>query len=128
MSTAFWAAIAQFNRGEFYDCHDTLEALWVESSDPLRRFYQGLLQIAVACYHLSNQNLRGAAILLGEGLQRLQSYPSDYGGIDLEQLLGDTAGLLAQIQAQLANSDSPPVAPNSQLQLPQITRVKPFSP
>jgi len=67
-------AIAQFNQGEFYQCHDSLEALWMEAQDPQRRFYQGLLQVAVAYYHWNHGNCRGSAILLGEGLLKLRSF------------------------------------------------------
>ena len=56
----FWQGVQQFNQREYYACHDTLEAIWMEASEPEKTFYQGILQIAVALYHLSNQNLRGA--------------------------------------------------------------------
>ena len=78
----FWESVEQFNTGQFYICHDTLEALWLESSEPHKTFYQGILQIAVALYHLNNNNMRGAAILLGEGTNSLQYYPSTYAGKD----------------------------------------------
>ena len=95
---AFWQGVDQFNRGEFYACHDTLEALWIEAMEPPKSFYQGILQIAVACYHLGNQNWRGAVILLGEGIRRLQSYESDYAQIDVAQLIATSAELLARLQ------------------------------
>ncbi|MBW4487461.1 MAG: DUF309 domain-containing protein [Trichocoleus desertorum ATA4-8-CV12] len=98
MPPEFWQAVEQFNQGEFYACHDTLEALWLEEIDPLRRFYQGILQIAVACYHLSNLNGRGAAILLGEGMNRLRDYQPTYGGIEVTNLLDQSAALLQQVQ------------------------------
>jgi len=99
MPPEFWQAVEQFNQGEFYACHDTLEALWLEEIDPLRRFYQGILQIAVACYHLSHLNWRGAAVLLGEGMNRLRDYQPTYGGIEVTSLLGQSAVLLQQLQA-----------------------------
>jgi len=98
LPSTFWDGVAQFNQQAFYDCHDTLEALWLEAMDPERTFYQGILQIAVALYHLSHQNLRGATITLGEGLNRLRHYPADYGGIDLEQLRRQGLTLLAALQ------------------------------
>jgi hypothetical protein len=98
MPAEFWQAVEQFNQGEFYACHDTLEALWIEAGEPPRSFYQGILQIAVACYHLLNQNLRGAMILLGEGINRLSRYQPDYGGIDVAQLLSQSAILLTLVQ------------------------------
>ena len=94
----FWQGIEQFNSQEFYACHDTLEALWMEAGEPEKRFYQGILQIAVALYHLGNQNWRGAVILLGEGINRLSYYQPIYAGIAVEELLGQSAKLLSALQ------------------------------
>ena len=79
--------IDQFNQGEFYACHDTLEAIWMEANIPEKPFYQGILQIAVALYHLGNHNWQGAAILLGEGIRRLEPFEPDYRGVDVSDLL-----------------------------------------
>ena len=94
----FWQGVEQFNQRQFYACHDTLEALWMEATEPERTFYQGILQIAVALYHLSNSNWRGAVTLLGEGIGRLRRYPSTYTGIDVDHLLMQSAALLAELQ------------------------------
>ncbi|MBH8577717.1 DUF309 domain-containing protein [Nostocaceae cyanobacterium CENA369] len=98
MPQEFWQGVEQFNSGQFYACHDTLEALWIEASEPEKSFYQGILQIAVALYHLGNHNWRGAVILLGEGSNRLRRYPSSYGGIDVDELLSESATLLKTLQ------------------------------
>jgi uncharacterized protein len=98
MPDEFWQGVEQFNAGEYYACHDTLEALWIEATEPDKTFYQGILQIAVALYHLGNHNLRGAVILLGEGSNRLRRYPSEYGGIDVDELLIQSAALLKALQ------------------------------
>lgn len=79
-------AVEQFNRGEFYACHDSLEALWMEAIEPERRFYQGLLQTAVAYYHLNNSNRRGCMILLGEANGKLADYLPTYAGWDVLSL------------------------------------------
>ncbi|MEH2088752.1 DUF309 domain-containing protein [Nostoc sp.] len=94
----FWQGVEQFNSGEFYACHDTLEALWIEAGEPEKSFYQGILQIAVALYHLENRNWRGAVILLGEGSNRLRRYPSTYSGVDVDELLSQSAVLLTNLQ------------------------------
>ena len=98
MSPEFERGIAEFNRQEFYACHDTLEAVWVEAEEADKRFYQGILQVAVGCYHLSNDNLRGAIILLGEAVRRLRDYQPEYEGIDVEQLLQQAIALLQALQ------------------------------
>lgn len=99
MPAGFWAGIEQFNQQEFYECHDTLEAVWMDAVSAEKNFFQGILQIAVALYHLRNENWRGAVILMGEGINRLHAYPADYGGIDVEGLIEQTTVILKQLQA-----------------------------
>ncbi len=94
----FWQGVEQFNQQEFYACHDTLEALWMEAMEPQKQFYQGILQIAVACYHLGNLNWRGAVVLLGEGSRRLRHYEPVYEGIDVDALLTESVELLKALQ------------------------------
>ncbi len=93
------SAIAQFNQQDFYACHDTLEAIWVEAPTDEKKFYQGLLQVAVAYYHLGNGNWRGAVVLLGEGRFRLLAYAPSCAGIDVERLRQDTEVLFNDLQA-----------------------------
>lgn len=97
-SPEFEQGIAEFNQQEFYACHDTLEAIWVEAPEVDKRFYQGILQVAVGCYHLSNDNLRGAIILLGEAMRRLCDYQPSYEGVNVELLLEQTSQLLQVLQ------------------------------
>lgn len=94
----FAEAIAQFNNGDYYTCHDTLEAIWNDAWQSDRAFYQGILQIAVGLYHLRNQNWHGATILLGEGTSRLPNYLPEYKSIDIETLLEDSLQILRTVQ------------------------------
>ena len=98
MPDEFWQSIEQFNSQDFYACHDTLEALWMEAGEPAKKFYQGILQIAVGLYHLGNQNWRGAVILLGEGINKLSYYQPSYAEIAVEDLLRQSAKLLSTLQ------------------------------
>lgn len=95
----FIQGVAQFNSQDYYACHDTLESLWMSATEPEKKFYQGVLQVAVGCYHLGNANLKGASILLGEGINKLQRYRPDYLGIDVDKLIAESAELLASLQA-----------------------------
>ena len=52
--------IEQFNRGEFYEQHETLEEEWLAERDPVRYLYQGILQIGVGFEHLRRGNPTGA--------------------------------------------------------------------
>lgn len=115
----FWLGVEQFNTGQFYACHDTLEALWIEATEPEKTLYQGILQIAVALYHLENSNLRGAMILLGEGTNRLRRLADDNNyGINLWQLLIDSVNFLKVIQQEKPEEVST-------MTLPKIVRSNP---
>ncbi|MDY6901080.1 MAG: DUF309 domain-containing protein [Cyanobacteriota bacterium] len=120
----FWQGIELFNTGKFYACHDTLEALWMESTEPDKSFYQGILQISVALYHLGNGNLKGAIILLGEGSNRLARYPSIYSQIDVDELLEQSIALLKALQQkQQEQIDSSDLEADT-LPLPRIVIVE----
>ncbi|MBW4677723.1 MAG: DUF309 domain-containing protein [Desmonostoc geniculatum HA4340-LM1] len=124
MPQEFWQGIEQFNSGEFYACHDTLEALWIEASEPEKTFYQGILQIAVALYHLENRNWRGAVILLGEGSNSLRRYPSSYGGIDVDELLSQSVAFLKTLQQIGAEKISAgDLGENEALSVPKIVLI-----
>ena len=123
MPDEFWQGVEQFNAGQYYACHDTLEALWIEAAEPEKTFYQGILQIAVALYHLSNHNLRGAMILLGEGSNRLRRYPSEYGGIDVDEVLSQSAALLTALQQTPEKIAAFNLGQDEALPLPRIIQV-----
>jgi predicted metal-dependent hydrolase len=87
-----------FNAGEWYACHDGLEELWHETAGTMRPVLQGILQIAVGQLHLSRGNNRGAVILTGEGLGRLQRCPDQALGLDLQALRAQAAVWLKALQ------------------------------
>lgn len=96
---SFFEGVRQLNGREFYCCHDLLEALWFEAMEPEKSIYQGILQIAVGCYHLENHNLRGATILVGEGLRRLRgSEEVQYAGFDIADFIVQGDRLLSRLQ------------------------------
>lgn len=91
--------VNEFNRGEFYACHDTLEAIWMAADYDQKPFYQGILQVAVGFYHLGNLNWRGGAILLGEGISRLRKFEPVYQKVDVAGLVDDAFDWLEAVQA-----------------------------
>ena len=72
-----------FNKHRFYECHDILEELWIETNDDSKKFYQGLIQASVALHHFSRNNYIGAKKLFYSSLTLLEEYPSVYNGLDL---------------------------------------------
>ena len=78
----YLAGILLFNRHEFFEAHEVWEDLWRDCAAEPRRFYQGLIQAAVAVYHGSNGNVPGARRLFESGRRYMSAYPTPYLGLD----------------------------------------------
>jgi uncharacterized protein len=80
-------AIEEFNSGEFFEQHETLELLWRATPDEIRHLYEGILQIGVGFYHLLVKgNFHGAAVKLDHGIRLLEAFPATCHGVDVERL------------------------------------------
>ena len=75
--------VALFNRGDYFEAHEVWEDLWRDCPAGDRRFYQGLIQAAVAVYHAGNGNARGARRLFLSGRRYLSSYPQCHLGLNV---------------------------------------------
>ena len=98
--------IAEFNAGLFFECHDTLEDMWTGVRGPSRDFFQGLIQVSVAFYHLDNGNPVGASSMMQRALKRFERYPPRYGGFDLDA----QRALLRRWLERMASGDGAPQA------------------
>ena len=78
----YLAGVALFNSREFFEAHEVLEDLWNECPNEDRRFYQAVLQAAVALHHFGNGNLRGAVKLFGTAKAYMEPYPNPHHGLD----------------------------------------------
>ncbi len=79
--------IQYFNDCDFFEAHETWEELWTEYRGSARRFYQGLIQVAVALHHFGNGNIRGAKKVYLSSLAYLQDFRPTYNGLDLDAFL-----------------------------------------
>ena len=91
--------IRQFNRGEFFEQHETLELLWRAERRDVRRLYQGILQVGVGCYHLLRGNRRGALLKLRSGADYLTPFAPRCMGVEVARLIADARRLRAAIEA-----------------------------
>ena len=81
--------IDQFNKGEFFEQHETLELLWRDTRTPDRGLYHGILQIGVGFHHWRNGNFHGASVLLDEGIERLRPFAPSCQTVDVARLIAD---------------------------------------
>jgi predicted metal-dependent hydrolase len=82
-------AIRQFNTREWYDCHETIEELWLGETGEMRNFLQGVLQVAVALHHWRNGNHGGAVSLLASGANYLKRVSDVCLWVDVAALIVD---------------------------------------
>lgn len=75
--------IEEFNRGDYFEQHELLEAAWIAEKRPIREMYQGILQIGLALYQIERENWQGALKMFRRGLPKLRTLPPQCQGIEL---------------------------------------------
>ncbi len=99
--------IEEFNRQNYFESHETWEALWRKERGPARAFYQGLIQAAVALHHLRRGNVQGAQTLLGRATRNLDPYRPVYLGLDVAAFLADVSQCFPPCPPCLRGDPSP---------------------
>ncbi len=82
----FQKGIKAFNDRNFYDAHEYWEELWIDYKLDDSKFIQGLIQLAVCYYHLSNNNLNGAKSMIRKCVKKLENFDKSW-GIDVNELI-----------------------------------------
>jgi uncharacterized protein len=100
-----------FNNGEFFEAHEELEAAWKDEPGPIRDLYRGILQVAVACYHLERGNLVGARKMLLRSRQWLTPFPDMVLGIHVGQFRRDAQELEYYLLNDPTNKKIPVIKP-----------------
>ncbi|HEY7295435.1 MAG TPA: DUF309 domain-containing protein [Dehalococcoidia bacterium] len=118
-AAAVLRAMEQFNAGEFWECHETLEDFWGAEQGPLRGFYHGFIQVAAAFVHVQRLNWPGATRLLGEGMEKLEPFRPACMGLEVASLLDE----LAFWRRELARLGPAGMSELQRLPLPRASRV-----
>ena len=83
----FVKGIALFNEKNFYNAHESWEKLWSEYRLKDEMFIQGLIQLAVAFFHITNLNLKGSRNLFNKCLPKLKKFPTNHRNINLLEII-----------------------------------------
>jgi sugar phosphate isomerase/epimerase/predicted metal-dependent hydrolase len=89
--------IRLFNERKFYECHEEIEHEWHAERGPVRRLYQGILQIGVGFHHARNGNHRGAVLLLTDGIEKTSGFVPTCRGVDTARLVAESQACLERI-------------------------------
>jgi uncharacterized protein len=112
----YLAGIVHFNGGDYFEAHEVWEDLWHDTPGPDRRFYQGLIQAAVAVYHAGNRNFRGARRLFHSGRRYMSAYRSPHLGLDIP-------AFWAALEEALADFLAEPVLPSATLRADRMRTI-----
>src|SRR5579862_1913561 len=96
----YLAGIQCFNNREFFEAHEAWEDVWRDCDPEPRRFYQGLIQAAVALHHWGNGNWRGARRLFQSGRAYMSAFPSHSNGLNIELFWREMESALAETLRQ----------------------------
>jgi predicted metal-dependent hydrolase len=93
-------AFEQFNRGEYWHQHETLETVWrAERDEAIRNFYKGILQAGVGFHHITRRNYPGAVKVLARGIAYLRPYAPHCMGVDVQRLIDEATRVLEELRA-----------------------------
>jgi predicted metal-dependent hydrolase len=92
-------AFEQFNRGEYWHQHETLETVWrAERDETIRNFYKGILQVGVGFHHITRRNYNGAVKVLTRGINYLQPYAPRCMGVEVQRLIDEATRVLDEVR------------------------------
>jgi uncharacterized protein len=95
--------IEEFNAGQYFEQHETLELAWRAELRPIRELYRGVLQIGLGCLQVERGNAIGALKMLDRAVKWLRPFRPACQGIDVDRLLEDAARLRAEIERRGAD-------------------------
>src|SRR5713101_3492570 len=95
----FQEGFERFNRGQFFEAHESWEEIWLHAPKHEKPFLQGIIQVAAAFHHYQRSNSEGCESLLAEGLLKLERCSASHGGLDLEPLRSSVRWWLAELRA-----------------------------
>ncbi len=76
-----------FNRQLYFEAHEVLEALWLNTSGPNYGFYRGLIQLAGAFVHVQKRRRAPALALLRLARKNLKRYDAVHEGLEVADVL-----------------------------------------
>ena len=94
----FKKGILFFNKKKFYSAHEEWEELWTEYSLDDPEFIQGMIQLSVAFFHITNSNLIGSKNLFRKSFQKLEKFKNNRRNINLNEIISDSKAALNKVE------------------------------
>jgi uncharacterized protein len=80
-------SIDLFNNGDFWECHEALEPLWMKATATQKEFYAGVILLAAALHKARKmESARGGRRNYAKALVHLALVPDTFHGVDVRGL------------------------------------------
>jgi len=90
--------IEEFNRGQYFEQHETLELVWRAETRPVRDLYRGILQIGVAFLQIERGNAPGAVKMFERAFRWLEPFHPTCQGVDVERLMREARTVYERVR------------------------------
>lgn len=108
--------IELFNAGQYYECHEVLEDIWVTACGQEKLFYQGLIMAAVALYDYEVERFGAARTMHRKAKQRLAQLPDQFMSLDVKAFIQQLDTFFAfTVEEARAGRHRPPLQPRIEL-------------
>lgn len=105
--------VGLFNAGRFFECHETLESLYLETEVVNKPFLEGLVQLAAAFRLFTDfGEVKGPVRMVRQALIRFENYQPAFMQVRVAEL---SASLEAWTSATEAGAAPPPSIPKIKL-------------
>lgn len=104
--------IELFNAGEFFECHEALEEIWLPAQGIERDFLHAIIQAAVALHHYQRGNSKGAASVYERARRKLEALPPQMMQLDITTFARQLDDFFIQA---FGNHQTPPSLPRISL-------------
>ncbi|MFQ5684296.1 MAG: DUF309 domain-containing protein [Candidatus Binatia bacterium] len=92
--------IRLFNAGRFFESHEQLEEVYLQTEDEHKPFFEGLIQLAAACRLFRDfGEKQGPVRMIRQALIRLENYQPRYMRIQVGQLIDAMEAWACRVEA-----------------------------
>src|SRR5712671_4668804 len=96
----------RFNRQEYFEAHEVLEGLWLETTDTKKDFYKGLIQTAAVLLKLKQGKPDAAQRLARRALTHMERYLTECEGLNVTTVVSLLDDVITG-RVTLANESAP---------------------
>ena len=96
----FLKGLELFNHKEYFECHEVIEDLWLQTpeKDAYRDLYKGVIQAAAAIYQWDRGILSGARGLYGTSITYLEKYRPEALGLNTKKFIFEMKSLFLNLE------------------------------